>query len=89
MSNLPPGCRDSDIPGNRPEELAWEAAWESFDAALYDIVKLPEHMEAILALAPAICQMVDVQRYAARQEMYDSIEDDTLYEQQQKGSWDR
>jgi hypothetical protein len=23
--NLPPGCNVSDIPGNRPEELEWEA----------------------------------------------------------------
>lgn len=22
--NLPPGCSSSDIPGNRPEDIAWE-----------------------------------------------------------------
>jgi len=27
-SNLPPGCRASDIPGNRPEDAAQEAAEE-------------------------------------------------------------
>ena len=26
MSNLPPGCSVSDIPGNRPEDLEWENA---------------------------------------------------------------
>ena len=27
-SNLPPGCSISDIPGNRPDELAEEARWD-------------------------------------------------------------
>lgn len=27
--NLPPGCNVSDIPGNRPEDLAAEAAYEA------------------------------------------------------------
>lgn len=26
--NMPPGCNPSDIPGNRPEDLAAEAAYE-------------------------------------------------------------
>ena len=26
--NLPDGCRDSDIPGNSPEDEAWDAATE-------------------------------------------------------------
>lgn len=26
--SLPPGCRDSDIPGNSPEDVAWDAACE-------------------------------------------------------------
>lgn len=29
--NLPPGCNVSDIPGNRPEDLAEEAFWETVD----------------------------------------------------------
>ena len=24
LSNLPPGCRESDLPGNRPEDVAWD-----------------------------------------------------------------
>ena len=28
--NLPPGCRVSDIPGNRPEDEEWEAIYERF-----------------------------------------------------------
>lgn len=31
--NLPPGCSVSDIPGNRPEDMAEEAWWEAFDKA--------------------------------------------------------
>jgi len=27
--NLPPGCNVSDLPGNRPEDVAWERFWES------------------------------------------------------------
>ena len=29
--NLPPGCSDSDIPGNRPEDIAWESFHERID----------------------------------------------------------
>ena len=29
VSNLPPGCRVSDIPGNRPEDLAAEAKYDT------------------------------------------------------------
>lgn len=28
--DLPPGCRVSDIPGNRPEDERWEAIYENF-----------------------------------------------------------
>ena len=28
--DLPPGCRVSDIPGNRPEDEAWEAIYDGF-----------------------------------------------------------
>jgi len=28
--DLPPGCRVSDIPGNRPEDEAWEGIYEGF-----------------------------------------------------------
>jgi hypothetical protein len=29
-SNLPPGCRVSDIPGNRPEDAEWEIIYDNF-----------------------------------------------------------
>lgn len=27
--NLPPGCNIWDIPGNRPQDVAWERMWET------------------------------------------------------------
>jgi hypothetical protein len=32
MDNLPPGVSDSDIPGNRPEDEAWEKVHELLDS---------------------------------------------------------
>lgn len=31
QSNLPPGVSESDIPGNRPEDLAWDKFFEKID----------------------------------------------------------
>lgn len=31
-SNLPPGVSESDIPGNRPEDIAWEHLHEKIDS---------------------------------------------------------
>lgn len=28
LSNLPPGVRDCDIPGNRPEDLEWDLLYD-------------------------------------------------------------
>ena len=33
-SNLPPGCRVSDIPGNRPEDEWGELVWDSLDGTV-------------------------------------------------------
>jgi hypothetical protein len=33
-SNLPPGCRESDIPGNRPEDIAHEKLVDEIESAL-------------------------------------------------------
>ena len=32
--NMPPGVNPSDIPGNRPEDAAWEEVLEDFYASL-------------------------------------------------------
>lgn len=29
--NLPDGCETHHIPGNRPEDIVWEQAWEELD----------------------------------------------------------
>jgi len=33
-SNLPPGCSEWHIPGNRPEDVAWERMFEKISDAL-------------------------------------------------------
>lgn len=30
-SNLPPGCRECDIPGNRPEDAIFDKWWDKID----------------------------------------------------------
>ena len=30
-SNLPSGCRESDIPGNRPEDVLFDKWWDNMD----------------------------------------------------------
>lgn len=34
LSSLPPGCRVSDIPGNRPEDAMWESFCDELRAAV-------------------------------------------------------
>lgn len=36
LSNLPPGCSVSDIPGNRPEDEAWDKWFDSEIGNLWD-----------------------------------------------------
>ena len=45
--NMPPGCSPSMIPGNRPEDLAYEAAWEWVEEQLKDL-SLDELRRAVL-----------------------------------------
>jgi hypothetical protein len=37
LSNLPPGCSESDIPGNRPEDVRWEKWLEEALGALDEL----------------------------------------------------
>jgi len=46
-SNLPPGCSVSQIPGNRPEEALYEAAWEWAEEQLREL-SLQDFKRAIL-----------------------------------------
>ena len=37
QSNLPPGCSESDIPGNRPEDVAWDNLLDEIAGSGLDI----------------------------------------------------
>lgn len=54
-SNLPPGCSVNDIPGNRPEDMAWEEidvwATERFAEAG---LSLEEYQRAVMAGIAAV-----------------------------------
>lgn len=43
-SNLPPGCRESDIPGNRPEDVEFESAMEKAEEILYNAKLTPDEL---------------------------------------------
>ena len=43
-SNLPPGCSESDIPGNRPEDFAEEALAVEINELLQPVNDLGEHV---------------------------------------------
>jgi len=40
--NLPPGCLESDIPGNRPEDAQAEALWEEMEEKFPGLAKLDD-----------------------------------------------
>lgn len=47
--NLPPGCSVSDLPGNRPEDAAWEAAEEwALEELSKACLSLSEYRRAVL-----------------------------------------
>ena len=37
--DLPPGCRVTDIPGNRPEDEAWEHYWDEEQDRFLEVFK--------------------------------------------------
>jgi hypothetical protein len=48
--DLPPGCRLSDIPGNRPEDIAYEKTVERIEDALKPLEPEELHIENIVRL---------------------------------------
>jgi len=38
--NLPPGCRECDIPGNRPEDEAWDKFWEDDSGSIKEALMI-------------------------------------------------
>lgn len=53
--DLPPGCRVSDIPGNRPEDEAWERMYETF----WDKERLTKKTTGI-RISDKECKQMDV-----------------------------
>lgn len=56
--DLPPGCRISDIPGNRPEELAEEAKMDAVYAVLAKH-GMDDDSDKTLNLADDIAKLID------------------------------
>lgn len=49
-SNLPPGCSVSDIPGNRPEDEAWELLFDDILNSGLTAQEARERWESVPAL---------------------------------------
>ena len=49
-SNLPPGVRDCDLPGNRPEDEAWERVHEYLDAIATDFALTPDEAHDLITM---------------------------------------
>lgn len=64
LSNLPPGMRDSDIPGNRPIDIAWNSYMEAFYQRLDEAS--PEQRGEMVAYAMDLMDRLVSQRLIAR-----------------------
>ena len=81
-SNLPPGCTESMIPGNRPEDMAWEAAEEWAMDYLNDAkLSIEEYRRAILVGVAAII----AEREAIDEYVENRIADDCLGREMERG----
>ena len=54
MSFLPPGVNASDIPGNRPEDVAWDRLHEWIDDTFAD--DCPDDLRRLIAAAPDLLE---------------------------------
>ena len=83
MSNLPPGCSDSDIPSNSPADFVAEAAEEALCDALGAAGLSPDEyalvsaigIAAVKALRPLIQGRID-DRLADKEEYICSLEEE-------------
>jgi hypothetical protein len=73
-SNLPPGCRESDIPGNRPEDIAHEKLVDEIESALKPLPALTAYFrdEQIEQTIDNIIKLIN----DAREEGYKQCESD-------------
>lgn len=58
MSNLPPGVTESMIPGNRPEDIAYEELWERVYDKAYEVGLVTDASNDLLESEPFI-QLID------------------------------
>lgn len=72
MSNLPPGCSVSDIPGNGPEDMAAEAQAEAVWDVLTKFMPGIEDTEENMNLVDALCDLLN----QARREGYEAAQSD-------------
>jgi hypothetical protein len=84
--NLPPGCNVSDIPGNRPEDLADEEFWE----ALFQHPDLPsDHLPEEWWEDEGLTKLVKIVRDLAYSRGYgEGAADDALVEAIESGELD-
>lgn len=64
-SNLPPGVSEGMLPGNRPEDLAWERAWEWADEMVinHSDLSVEEFRRAILiGIAAVVAEREEVKK---------------------------
>lgn len=75
-SNLPPGVSESDIPGNRPEDVAYEEFWEHLNRKFKEKhgVYPPAHSDETIDL-------VEIARQMAYNEGYNDGKMDALMDQ--------
>ena len=72
-SNLPPGCRISDIPGNRPEDERYEA--ELTDAIEYIEKANPEPGEMMLIAKLGVAALQSIREHT-KERVVDARHDD-------------
>ena len=62
-SNLPPGCRTSDIPGNRPEDFAWEAFMEWADEKFGELCIEEARRAVLIGIAAVKAERTEVNEF--------------------------
>ncbi len=81
--DLPPGCRVSDIPGNRPEDERWEAIMEGFYDGTHisdETWKKFEDAKLDSDLDETITKAIEYGMELAQKETSENIRcDDTMY----------
>lgn len=75
--DLPPGCRMSDIPGNRPEDLLAEAQYDAVETALSTATSDEERVDRI-------CKMLNEEWERGYQQAISDHAEARYYKEQEK-----